>query len=247
MNQAGIDISYLMSQKELMTAADPNTIRDSVLFHLNTFNNMGLSDCLKQPPAAEAKQKPDIQTPLAEVSDLQTLQNQLDGCTRCKLCEKRNTIVFGEGNPNAQIMFIGEGPGADEDEQGLPFVGKAGQLLTKIIEAMGLSRNEVYIANVVKCRPPGNRNPEPEEITSCMPFLQKQIELIQPQVILCLGKFAAQTILETHMPISKIRGQFYEKNGMQIMPVFHPAYLLRNPNMKRVMWEDCKKVMELIK
>lgn len=227
-----------------MSAVDPNKIRDSVLFHLSQFQEHGLAHTLPQNDPVE--NSVDIQGKPEDINDLNSLQTHLEGCTRCKLCEKRKTIVFGEGNPKAQIMFIGEGPGADEDDQGRPFVGKAGQLLTKIIEAMGLSRDEVYIANVVKCRPPGNRNPEPEEIASCMPFLQKQIEFVQPQFILCLGKFAAQTVLETHMPISKIRGQFFEKNGIQIMPVFHPAYLLRNPSMKRVMWEDCKKVMSLI-
>ena len=140
-------------------------------------------------------------------------------------------------------MFVGEGPGADEDEQGLPFVGRAGQLLTNMIHAMGYQRKDVYICNIVKCRPPGNRNPEPVEIETCFPFLKKQIEIISPKVIVCLGKFATQTLLETQIPISRLRGKFQEKNGIAVMPTFHPSYLLRNAPMKKFVWEDLKQVM----
>ena len=143
-------------------------------------------------------------------------------------------------------MFVGEGPGADEDAQGEPFVGRAGQLLTKMIEAMGLKRSDVYIANIVKSRPPGNRNPEPAEIATCLPFLKKQIEIIQPKVIVCLGKIAAQTLLQTEIPITKLRGQFQDYGGIQVMPTYHPAFLLRNPPMKKFVWEDLKKVMSLL-
>jgi DNA polymerase len=152
--------------------------------------------------------------------------------------------VFGVGNSDARLMFVGEGPGADEDEKGEPFVGRAGQLLTQIIKAMGLERDDVYIANVVKCRPPGNRNPEPDEIDACSPFLQAQIASIRPTVIVALGKFAAQTLLKTETPISRLRGQFHLRDGIAVMPTFHPSYLLRNPAAKREVWEDMKIVMK---
>lgn len=178
---------------------------------------------------------------------LKNLQTDIGNCTRCKLSKERNNIVFGEGSPNADLMFIGEGPGFDEDQQGKPFVGKAGRLLDKIIEAMGLKRDQVYIGNVVKCRPPDNRNPETDEIETCFPFLEKQIKIIEPKVIVCLGKFATQTILKTETAISKLRGQFFDFGNAKLMPTFHPAYLLRNPNMKRQVWEDMQKVMEVLK
>ncbi len=180
---------------------------------------------------------------LQSITTLDSLRTHIGDCTRCKLCKGRTNLVFGVGNPQAKLMFVGEGPGAEEDAQGIPFVGRAGQLLTKIIEGMGLKRDDVYIANVVKCRPPENRNPEPDEITACMPFLKQQIAVIKPKVIMCLGKFAAQTVLDTQVTISKLRGTFQEVNGVAVMPAFHPAYLLRNPSMKRIMWEDCKLVM----
>lgn len=169
-------------------------------------------------------------------------------CVRCKLGTLgRKQVVFGEGNPSAQLMFVGEGPGADEDEQGVPFIGKAGQLLTKIIEAMSLTRDQVYIANVVKCRPPQNRNPEPDEIVACEPFLFQQIDIIRPRVVVALGKFAAQTLLKTDEPISKIRGRTFSYRGdATLIPTFHPAYLLRNPSSKREVWEDMKLVSRLL-
>ena len=155
------------------------------------------------------------------------------GCKRCKLCKQRKTIVVGEGNPHAELVFVGEGPGEQEDIQGRPFVGRAGQLLDKMIEAMGLKREQIYIANVVKCRPPGNRNPEPDEISSCSPFLHRQLDAIKPKIIVALGKFSAQTLLQTETRISELRGHFHPYRGTKLMPTFHPAYLLRNPPAKK--------------
>jgi uracil-DNA glycosylase len=168
-------------------------------------------------------------------------------CTRCKLSTLgRTQVVFGVGNPNADLMFVGEAPGADEDVQGVPFVGRAGQLLTKIIEAIDLKRDDVYIANVIKCRPPQNRNPEPDEIETCEPFLFRQIDVIKPKVIVSLGKFAAHTLLRTEEPISRLRGRIFEYRGAKLIPTFHPAYLLRNPSSKREVWEDMKLVKKLL-
>jgi DNA polymerase len=169
-------------------------------------------------------------------------------CSRCKLhALGRRQVVFGVGNPQADLMFVGEAPGADEDVQGMPFVGRAGQLLTKIIEAIGLSRDDVYIANVIKCRPPQNRNPEPDEVDTCEPFLFQQIDVIKPKVVVALGTFAARALLRTLDPISRLRGRVYEYRGAKLVPTFHPAYLLRNPGSKREVWEDMKLVRELIK
>ena len=175
---------------------------------------------------------------------LRALRDELGDCTRCKLAGGRTTLVFGVGNPAAELMFVGEGPGADEDLQGEPFVGKAGQLLTKMIEAMGFRREQVYIANVVKCRPPGNRNPEPDEIEACEPFLRGQIGAIRPRVIVALGKFAAQTLLRDTTPITKLRGRWMAYEGVKLMPTFHPAYLLRSPDEKKKAWEDLQLVMQ---
>jgi DNA polymerase len=168
-------------------------------------------------------------------------------CTRCKLHTLgRKQVVFGVGNPNADLMFVGEAPGADEDIQGEPFVGRAGQLLTKIIEAMGMKRDDVYIANLIKCRPPGNRNPEPDEQEQCEPFLLRQIDRIKPKVIVALGKFAAQALLRTNDPITKLRGREYKYRDAILMPTYHPAYLLRTPSAKREVWDDMKRVKELL-
>ena len=175
--------------------------------------------------------------------DLEKLRDEALGCTRCELHQTRKTVVFGTGNESADLMFVGEAPGADEDQSGEAFVGRAGQLLTKIIEAMELTRDEVYIANVIKCRPPGNRNPSSFEIETCEPFLQKQIELIKPKVICALGTFAAQTLLRTNQRISILRGRFHDYHGVKLMPTYHPAYLLRNPHGKRDVWEDMKKIV----
>jgi DNA polymerase len=174
---------------------------------------------------------------------LLAIREELGDCRRCKLAGGRTTLVFGVGNPAAEVMFVGEGPGADEDLQGEPFVGKAGQLLTRMIEAMGYRREEVYIANVVKCRPPGNRNPEPDEIEACEPFLRRQIEAVGPRVIVALGKFAAHTLLGTSIPITKLRGQWSSYAGVRLMPTFHPAYLLRSPDEKAKAWADLQLVM----
>jgi DNA polymerase len=170
-----------------------------------------------------------------------------DDCRRCKLHTLgRTRTVFGVGNPAADLMFVGEAPGADEDAQGIPFVGKAGQLLTKIIEAIELKRDDVYIANVIKCRPPGNRNPEPDEVDTCEPFLFRQIDAIKPRVIVTLGKFATQSLLRTDEAISRLRGRVFDYRGAKLVPTFHPAYLLRNPSSKRDVWEDMKLVRTLL-
>jgi DNA polymerase len=175
---------------------------------------------------------------------LEDIRADLGECRRCRLAQERNHIVFGDGNFRAKLIFIGEGPGFDEDQQGKPFVGAAGQLLTRIIEAIKLTRSQVYICNIIKCRPPRNRNPQPDEIDSCYPFLERQIASIQPDLICALGTFAAQTLLKTATPISKLRGRFHEYKGIKVLPTYHPAYLLRNPDMKRAVWEDMKLLMK---
>jgi len=177
---------------------------------------------------------------------LQAIREWIGDCHRCKLSKGRKNIVFGQGNPRAELMFVGEAPGADEDEQGLAFVGRAGQLLTKIIEAIGLTREDVFIANVIKCRPPQNRNPEPDEILTCQPFLEKQIEAIRPKVLVGLGKFGGQWLLKTAEPISRIRGRVGDYNGIKAIPTYHPAFLLRNPAAKKEVWEDMKVVRALL-
>jgi uracil-DNA glycosylase family 4 len=178
---------------------------------------------------------------------LAAIRTDIGDCTRCKLHTLgRKQIVFGVGNPQADLMFVGEAPGADEDEQGIPFVGRAGQLLTKIIEAIDLRRDDVYIANIIKCRPPQNRNPEPDEVASCEPFLFRQVDVIEPKVIVALGKYAAQTLLRTDSPISRLRGRVFDYRGAKLIPTFHPAYLLRNPSSKREVWEDMKLVRSLL-
>lgn len=185
-------------------------------------------------------------------NDLESLKKEIINCTRCGLCSTRRNVVFGSGDPKASLIFIGEAPGEEEDIQGLPFVGRAGQLLTKIIEAIGLKRQDVYIANILKCRPPNNRTPLPTEILACEENVERQIEIIKPKVISTLGKFASQTLLKTQAPISALRGKFHDYNsinpaparrcGIKVMPTFHPAYLLRNPQDKRLVWEDMKKI-----
>ena len=184
-------------------------------------------------------------SPVFRAATLDQLRDAIGDCRRCKLSSGRTHLVFGVGNPNAELMFVGEGPGRDEDIQGEPFVGRAGQLLTDIItKGMGLRRDDVYIANVVKCRPPDNRNPEPDEVSSCEPFLKKQIELVKPKIIVGLGKFAVQTLLQSKIPITRVRGQWHTYQGIKLMPTLHPAYLLRNPADKKLVWEDIKKVMK---
>jgi DNA polymerase len=180
-------------------------------------------------------------------ASLKAVRDDLGDCHRCRLAGGRKTIVFGQGNPEAELMFVGEAPGADEDEQGLAFVGRAGQLLTDIIEkGMKLRRADVFIANVLKCRPPQNRNPEPDEILSCQPFLDAQIQAIQPRVIVGLGKFGAQWLLKTAEPITRLRGRMGQYQGIPVMPTYHPAYLLRNAAGKKDVWEDMKVVLKLL-
>jgi DNA polymerase len=180
----------------------------------------------------------------ADSGGLESLRREVTQCVKCDLHRTRRNVVFGSGDPKAHLMFVGEAPGEDEDAQGLPFVGRAGQLLTKMIEAMGLKRSDVYIANILKCRPPNNRAPLPAEILACEDNVKRQIELIKPKVICTLGKFASQTLLRETTPISAMRGKFHSYSGIKVMPTFHPAYLLRNPPDKKLVWEDMKKVMK---
>ena len=181
----------------------------------------------------------------AAAASLPDLRAAIGDCHRCKLAPHRTNLVFGVGNPRAELVFVGEAPGRDEDLKGEPFVGRAGQLLTEIIEkGMKLRREDVYIANIIKCRPPQNRNPEPDEIASCEPFLVRQLEIIGPKVIVALGTFAAQALLKTRTPITRLRGSWVDYHGIPLMPTFHPAYLLRNPAEKRVVWQDIQQVME---
>ena len=182
--------------------------------------------------------------PKLPIVSLESVRSQMGECTLCKLHKGRHTIVFGVGNPRARLMFVGEAPGEDEDLKGEPFVGKAGQLLTKMIEAMGLRREDVYICNTVKCRPPNNRNPEPDELAACEPFLKGQLAAVEPEVIVTLGKFAAQALLREQTPITRLRGQWREYEGIPVMPTFHPAYLLRSPQEKGKVWDDLQSVMK---
>ena len=237
--------------------------RDQLKAHLRFAADLGVAGTSRDPSwrtrretlvlrqAQDERDTSSRETPAAFFNDaaaaLVAVRTEIGDCTRCKLHTLgRRQIVFGVGNPSADLMFIGEAPGADEDIQGIPFVGKAGQLLTKIIEAIGLQREDVYIANVIKCRPPGNRNPEQDEVNTCEPFLFQQIEIIKPKVIVALGKFAAQTLLRTLDPISRLRGRVYELRGAKLIPTFHPAYLLRNPSSKREVWEDMKVVRKIL-
>ncbi len=209
---------------------------------LEFFRDLGVRDLFLE--EAAASQVPALVP--GSMPDLPSLATFLQGCPRCKLARGRTHIVFGQGNPKAELMFVGEAPGREEDEQGLAFVGRAGQLLTKIIEAMGEKREDVWIANVLKCRPPNNRNPEPDEVASCRPFLDEQIRLIAPKVIVTLGTFAAQALLETDEPIGRLRGRWQTARGVRVMPTFHPAFLLRSPERKRDVWEDMKLVRDLL-
>ncbi|HEX2456783.1 MAG TPA: uracil-DNA glycosylase [Vicinamibacterales bacterium] len=204
----------------------------------------------REQPAVPAKPASEA-TPVAfarSAADVLTaVREDIGDCTRCKLHRLgRRQVVFGVGNPTADLMFVGEAPGADEDIQGEPFVGRAGQLLTKIIEAIGLTRDDVYIANVIKCRPPENRNPEPDEVETCEPFLFRQIDAISPKVIVALGTFAAKALLKTQDSISRLRGRVYDYRGAKLIPTFHPAFLLRSPDRKRDVWDDMKKVRALL-
>ena len=181
-----------------------------------------------------------------EGDTLELVRENLGECTRCRLHKQRNKIVFGAGNPRAELVFVGEGPGHDEDVQGLPFVGRAGELLTQMIEAMGLEREDVYICNVVKCRPPENRKPEDDEVATCSPYLYRQLDVIAPKAIVCLGGVAAQTLLKTKDPISRFRGTWFDFRNTKLLATYHPAYLLRNPNAKGEVWKDLQKVMSFL-
>jgi uracil-DNA glycosylase len=221
--------------------------RAQLVEHLKFLGEIGVAGVSRDPKwrargdAAVAPEAPRSRTDLASV------RADLGDCTRCKLhALGRRQIVFGVGNLDAELMFVGEAPGRDEDIQGIPFVGRAGQLLTKMIEAIGYGRDSVYIANVIKCRPPENRNPEPDEVAACEPFLFRQVETIHPKVIVALGTFAAQTLLRTQDSISRLRGRVYAYGGAKLIPTFHPAYLLRSPEKKRDAWEDLKKARALL-
>ena len=193
-------------------------------------------------PSIESE--PDNEAMHDQSETLEDIRADLGDCTRCKLHSGRKNIVFGEGDPHADLVFVGEAPGGDEDRQGRPFVGRAGKLLSDIITAMGLTREQVYICNILKCRPPQNRNPEQDEITACEPFLVKQLQSIRPRMICALGKFAAQTLLKTDTPISVLRGRFHSYHDIRLMPTYHPAYLLRNPGAKKQTWEDVQMIMK---
>ena len=240
--------------------------RNNLVEHLKFAKELGVSGVSTDPawrerapkegeplvaePVVTAFSRPDqvrLKADTTGVIALAEVRADIGDCTRCKLHTLgRSQVVFGVGNPQADLMFVGEAPGADEDVQGVPFVGRAGQLLTKIIEAIDLKREDVYIANVIKCRPPQNRNPEPDEVEKCEPFLFRQIDIIKPKVIVALGKFGAQTLLRTLEPISRLRGRVFEYRGAKLIPTFHPAYLLRNPSSKREVWEDMKLVRKLL-
>ena len=238
-------------------------IRRAAAEHLRLLGELGVSGVSRDPkwrvraadatsPAGEGVAAPapaSAREARAAAHDrLVAIRDDLGDCTRCKLHRLgRTQIVYGVGNPNADLMFVGEAPGQDEDLQGYPFVGRAGQLLTKIIEAIDLKREDVYIANVLKCRPPQNRNPEPDEVASCEPFLRRQIEAIHPKVIVALGSFAARTLLQTEDAISRLRGRVYRYGDAKLVATYHPAYLLRSPEKKRETWEDMKKVRQLLK
>jgi uracil-DNA glycosylase len=205
------------------------------------------SPAASAPRPAPAPPVPVLSPEGAPLRDLQAVRDWVGDCQRCKLAGGRKTIVFGQGNPQARLMFVGEAPGADEDEQGLAFVGRAGQLLTDIIEkGLKMPRADVFIANVLKCRPPQNRNPEPDEILACQPFLEKQIALIRPKVLVGLGKFSAQWLFKSMEPIGRLRGRVGDYDGIKVIPTFHPAFLLRNPSAKKDVWEDMKVVLRLL-
>jgi uracil-DNA glycosylase len=229
-------------------------VRQQVAEHLRFYADLGVAGV--SPARPTSPPQPSDSMPTSETvrvygtaaEALTSIQTDIGpDCSRCKLHTLgRRQIVFGVGNPDADLMFVGEAPGADEDLQGIPFVGRAGQLLTKMIEAINLTRNQVYIANVIKCRPPGNRNPEPDEIEQCEPFLFRQIDAVKPKVIVALGSFAAKTLLRTDESISRLRGRIYDFRGAKLIPTFHPSFLLRSPDRKRDAWEDLKKARALL-
>jgi uracil-DNA glycosylase family 4 len=213
-----------------------------IMGHLK--NHMGLNESMGlEPPRLSPQARAYLDGGPSQPISLEDLREDIGDCRRCKLYQDRTTLVFGEGSSKARLVFVGEGPGREEDQVGRPFVGEAGRLLTRIIEAMGLSRESVYICNVVKCRPPKNRDPEGDEIESCLPFLKRQLNLIQPDVICALGRVAAQTLLGMEFRITQERGKWHSFMDIPMMPTFHPAYLLRNPTAKREVWEDIQEIM----
>jgi uracil-DNA glycosylase len=221
---------------------------------LESRGRSGLLGLPRSPPRAAARSPDHPATSLPAdgtaphgAAALVAVRDELGDCQRCKLAPARKQIVFGTGNPDADLVFVGEAPGADEDRQGEPFVGAAGQLLTKMIEAMGFSRQDVYICNVIKCRPPQNRNPEPDEVTACEPFLRKQLAALRPRMIVTLGKFAAHCLLRLDTPITRLRGTFHTYQGVQLMPTYHPAFLLREPGRKREAWSDLQQVIAVLR
>ncbi len=231
-----------MKQREIMPSVNPYDERDLLKEAIS-----GLRHYLEEEMAWgwdgwEHASPANLNSKNSGPTKLEEIRQELGDCQRCGLHTSRTQIVFGTGNPQAELVFVGEAPGREEDLQGEPFVGQAGQLLTRIIEALGWKRPEVYITNVVKCRPPENRNPAPEEIAACEPFLIKQLQAIQPRLICALGTFAAQTLLKTEAKISALRGKFHTYHGIPLMPTYHPAFLLRNPLKKREVWEDMKKL-----
>jgi uracil-DNA glycosylase len=219
-----------------------DSLRNELLL-LRDFGYTHFDVDVRRAPLAE--KKPETENGERQTDDalLAELERVALACEKCRLAKTRTQVVYGVGNPNADLMFVGEAPGRDEDIQGKPFVGRAGQLLTDIIKAMKLTRDDVYIANVIKCRPPENRNPEPDELEACRPWIRRQIELIKPKVIVTLGRFALQSLTEKGYGISSVRGQWLDYNGIKVMPTYHPAYLLRNPAAKKDVWADMKKVM----
>ncbi len=230
-------MSHIEIKAELLSV-----IRD-IKAYIKAERESGIIEILT-PCATRAKTEESARSSKSE--RLLTFKNEVLNCRRCSLHKTRKNVVFGDGNPDAKLVFVGEAPGYDEDLQGLPFVGQAGKLLTKMIGAMGLSRDSVYICNVLKCRPPQNRSPLPEEVAACREYLLKQIEIISPKVICCLGRHAACALLETQDPISKIRGRQIDFRGVVLVPTFHPAYLLRNPSSKKEAWEDLKKIKRIL-
>ena len=222
--------------------------REDILNQLEFFRDIGITSLSieerTQPMASRTPTPTPSPKPVSETLSL--IREDIGDCQRCKLAPLRTNIVFGSGNINAELVFVGEAPGSDEDEQGLPFVGRAGQLLTKIIDTSvdpgRITRADVYICNILKCRPPNNRNPEPDEVLSCNPFLKRQLAAIKPKVVCCLGTFAAQNVLQSDVTISKLRGKFFDVDGMRVIATFHPAYLLRSPDKKREVWEDMKMI-----
>ena len=214
-------------------------LRSQLANYLRLVELSGTRDVIMVRPNPDERPEP------RETADdpMRSLREEILDCRRCGLHQGRTTVVFGEGNPSSEILFIGEGPGADEDRTGRPFVGRAGALLTRIIQAMGLKREEVYIANIVKCRPPRNRDPEPDEISQCLPYLERQIDIIKPRVICALGRVATQVLIGESGGITSLRGRFFEYRGIKLMPTFHPAACLRQPSSKRLVWEDIKKIM----